>query len=266
MEPDAPGADEVVVSLYHTIDAGKLSLHREEVKALFARNASLRSRAARYIASAGSLLLDSRRAEACCANFEKVRRYAKRLCTRMLPRLPDTARPSEELRLLSAITPKGLVFYHGTLQALADRSIVFRDDYGAISRLLLELIRAEALARGYQIITCPCAMHPDDKIDHILIPELKLAFLTDNRWHPVQLPGVQAVRCSRFLDRENLAGYRARLRFNERAAAELLEQASALMAQAKSCHDELETYYRAAVDFDKVDAAAKECIRMFELD
>ena len=30
--------------------------------------------------------------------------------------------------------------------------------------------------------------------------------------------------------------------------------------------DELETYYRAAVDFGKVDAAAKECIRMFELD
>ena len=86
MEPDAPGADEVVVSLYHTIDAAKLSLHREEVKALFARNASLRSRAARYIASAGSLLLDSRRAEACSANFEKVRRYVKRLCTRLLPR------------------------------------------------------------------------------------------------------------------------------------------------------------------------------------
>ena len=62
-------------------------------------------------------------------------------------------------------------------------------------------------------------MHPEDKIDHILIPELKLAFLTDNRWHPVHLPSVQAVRCTRFLDRENLAAYRARLRFNERAAA-----------------------------------------------
>ncbi len=83
---------------------------------------------------------------------------------------------------------------------------MFRDDYGAVSRLLLELIRAEALARGYHIITCPCAMHPEDKIDHILIPELKLAFLTDNRWHPVHLPSVQAVRCTRFLDRENLAG------------------------------------------------------------
>ena len=234
IEPDAPGADEVVLSLYHTIQADALRPHAEEVKALFARNAALRARAARYVASAGSLLLDSRRAEACSANFEKVRRYVKRLCTRLLPRTENTAR--EELRLLSAVTPKGEVF------------------------------RAEALARGYHIITCPCAMHPEDKIDHILIPELRLAFLTDNRWHPVQLPGMQAVRCTRFLDRENLAGYRARLRFNERAAAELLEQATALMAQAKSCHDELETYYRTTVDFAQVDEAAARCAELFGLE
>ena len=236
VEPDAPGADELVVSLYHTIDAGKLASHRDEVKALFARNAALRGRAARYIASAGSLMLDSRRAEACSANFEKVRRYVKRLCTRLLPRTEGTA--SEELRLLSAITPKGMVFYRGTV---------------------------EALARGYHIITCPCAMHPEDQIDHIFIPALRLAFLTDNLWHPIQLPGVQAVRCTRFVDRENLSGFRARLRFNDRAASELIDQAVALMAQAKNCHDELETYYRAAVDFDQVNAVAANCQKILGL-
>ena len=109
VEPDAPGADEVVVSLYHTIDAEKLHQCTDEVKALFARNALLRSRAARYIASAGSLLLDSRRAEACSANFDKVRRYVKRLCTRVMPRTEGIG--SEELRLLSAVTPKGEMFY-----------------------------------------------------------------------------------------------------------------------------------------------------------
>ena len=247
--------------MYHTIDADALHSHKDEVTALFARNQLLRSRAARYVASAGSLLLDSRRAEACSANFEKVRRYVKRLCTRLLPRTEEMG--SEELRLLSAITPKGEVFYQGTVQALADRCILFRDDYGAVSRLLLELIRAEALARGYHIITCPCAMHPEDKIDHIIIPSLRLAFLTDNRWHPVRLSAAQTVRCSRFVDRENLSACRARLRFNERAAAELLEQACALMAQAKSCHDELETYYRTAVDFAQVDAAAAQCMELF---
>ena len=49
-----------------------------------------------------------------------------------------------------------------------------------------------------------------------------------------------------------------RLRFNERAAAELLDQAVALMAQAKSCHDELETYYRTSVDFEEVERLTKE--------
>ena len=263
VEPDAPGADEVVVSLYHTIKADQLHPHCEEVRELFRKNAVLRSRASRYVASAGSLLLDSRRAEACSTNFEKVRRYVKRLCTRMLPRTEGPAR--EELRLLSAITPKGFVFYKNTVEALADRMVVFHDDYGAVSRLLLELIRAEALARGYHVITCPCALHPEDKIDHLIIPSLRLAFLTDNRWHPVRIPGVQAVRCTRFVDRENLSGYRARLRFNERAAAELLEQAVALMAQAKSCHDELETYYRAAVDFTQVEEITQECGKMLNL-
>ena len=257
LEPDAPGADEVVVSLYHTIDAQALHAHRDEVKALFARNAALRGRAARYIASAGSLLLDSRRAEACSTNFEKVRRYVKRLCARLLPRTEGPAR--EELRFLTALTPKGPVFYRATVQALAGRCIVFRDEYGAVSRLLLELLRAEALARGYQIITCPCAMYPDDKIDHLLIPALGLAFLTENSRHPVELPSAQVVRCTRFLDQENLTHFRARLRFNDKAAGELIEQATALMAQAKSCHDELETYYRAAVDFDAVEAATRAC-------
>lgn len=264
LEPRAPGADEIVISLYHTIRAEALRPYAQQIKALFARNATLRARASRYIASAGSLLLDSRRAEACSADFDKVRRYVKRLCTRLLPRTEATG--GESLRLLSAITPKGSVFYQDSVPALADKIIVFRDEYGAISRLILELLHAEALARGYQVITCPCAMHPEDKIDHLIIPDLRLAFLTDNSWHPVHLPGVQSVRCSRFLDREHLAGYRARLRFNQRAAAELLEQSAALMAQAKSCHDELETYYRAAVDFAAVDAVAKDCTRLFGLD
>ena len=158
-----------------------------------------------------------------------------------------------------------MVFLRGTVGARADRYVVFRDDYGAVSRLLLELIRAEALARGYHIITCPCAMHPEDQIDHIFIPALRLAFLTDNLWHPIQLPGVQAVRCTRFVDRENLSGFRARLRFNDRAASELIDQAVALMAQAKNCHDELETYYRAAVDFDQVNAVAANCQKILGL-
>ena len=44
LEPDAPGAEEQVVSLYHTLDADALRAHTDEVKHLFAQNAALRSR------------------------------------------------------------------------------------------------------------------------------------------------------------------------------------------------------------------------------
>ena len=208
--------------------------------------------------------MDSRRAEACSTDFEKARRYIKRLCARLLPRRGGVG--SEQLRLLSAITPQGPFFYADTIRALADRTVVFRDEYGAASRFLMEQVRAEALARGYDIITCPCALHPEDKIDHVLIPSLRLAFVTDNSWHTASLPGQQAVRCTRFLDKSNLSGFRARLRFNSRAAQELIQQASALMASAKSCHDELESYYRAAVDFGVVEQITRDCARTLGLE
>ena len=51
----------------------------------------------------------------------------------------------------------------------------------------------------------------------------------------------------------------------DRAASELIDQAVALMAQAKNCHDELETYYRAAVDFDQVNAVAANCQKILGL-
>ena len=46
LEPLAPGADEVVVSLYHTISPEALRPHRDQIRDLFAQNAALRSRAA----------------------------------------------------------------------------------------------------------------------------------------------------------------------------------------------------------------------------
>ncbi len=257
LEPAAPGASELVVSLYHTLDAEKLRAHRAEIEALFCKNSCLRGRAARYIASAGGLLLDSRRAAACSTDFEKIRGYAKRLAARMLPQ--TDRRGEEQLRFLTGITPQGPVFFADTVRTLAPKKIVvFHDEYGAAARLLLETLRAEALARGYRVIVCPCAMHPEDKIDHLLIPSMGLAFVTSNTWHPMDFAGQKNVRCTRFTDTAHLANFRSRLRFNRKAATELLEQAVSLMAQAKACHDELESYYRPAVNFAAVGEAEKQ--------
>lgn len=253
LEPAQPGARERVVSLYHTFDNRQLAAHAAEIDALFSRCGCLQARAARYIASASALLLDSRRTAACCLDAEKAGRYAAGLAGRCLPKTGKEG--SEQVRLLSAVTPKGILVFRDTVPVLADRILVLEDEYGAASRLILEHMRAEALRRGHQVITCRCAMAQEDKIDHLLLPGLRLAILTSNSWHPMKFEGQQNVHCTRFADLDALRARRRRLQFNRKAAAELLAQASAMQREAKRSHDALEEYYKSAVDFAGVNAA-----------
>ena len=263
LEPACPVAVEQVVSLYHTLDRAKLQASAEEVKALFGRCACLQGRAARYLAAAGGLLLENRRLAAGVLDEEKVRRYARHLADRRLPRRAGPGR--ERVRLLSAVTPRGVLAYRETGTALAPRILVLEDEYGAASRVLLETLRREALARGQEFITCRCALAPEDKIDHLLFPELGLAVLTSNSWHPMTFEGQQRVRCARFADRAGLRARRQRLRFNQKAAAQLLEQTSALQREAKAAHDRLEEYYKGAADFARVEAIGAETARAMGL-
>lgn len=264
LEPRAPGITEQVISLYHTLDRERLQNDRAAMEQLLADYACLRSRTARYLASAGGLLLDSRRAAACSTDFEKVRSYAKRLAARLFPQTDTTG--CQKLRFLSGITPQGLLCYTGTVQTLAaQKIIVFHDEYGAASRLLMELLRDEAIRRGHSVIVCPCAMHPEDKIDHLLIPGLGLALLTSNSWHPMRFAAQKNVHCRRFTDTVHLANFRSRLRFNHKAAAELLEQTVSLMAQAKQVHNQMEDIYRPAVDFAAVNRECERLLRELQL-
>lgn len=70
--------------------------------------------------------------------------------------------------------------------------------------------------------------------------------------------GQKNIHCRRFEDKSKLHCRKKRLRFNRRAAAELLGQASAMQREAKLSHDAMEQLYGAAIDFAAVDRAAEE--------
>lgn len=250
-----PGARERVVSLYHTFDNDRLTANAAPIAALFEQCGSLQARAARYIAAASALLQDGRRTAARCLDEEKLARAAAHFASRYLPRTGAGAKGREQVRLLSAVTPKGILVFRDTIPTLADTIIALQDESGAASRRILARLREEALARGHKVITCRCGMAQQDKIDHLIFPELRLAFVTSNRWHPMEFAGQKNIHCSRFAQPGTLKQHRRRLQFDRKAAAELLAQASAAQRQAKQHHDELEEYYKVAVDFAAVDTA-----------
>jgi hypothetical protein len=122
--------------------------------------------------------------------------------------------------------------------------------------LLLNRIRSVALASGHSLICCYCPLSPFEKLEHIFIHKLKLGFMTSNRFHDFSesMEAYRYVNSQRFSDQQKMKAGKHRITFNRKAAAQMLEQAAELLAEAKALHDELETYYIAATDFKKTDA------------
>lgn len=258
VEPKWPGAYEEVVSLYDFSDRKKLAAHRDRICELFDACAQLHERAGRYITAAGSLNYDTFRLAAFHTDFEKARAYGRHLAAKHLP--PKEGKGREAVRMLTAMTLDGPLAYRETVSAAAEQIVILEDEYGPAAKEVLKTLREEALSRGYSVITCYCAMYPHDKIDHLIIPEASFAAVTSNHYHPFVYEGVRRVHCDRFCDKKALALRRKRMRFNLRAATELIDQASVMQQEAKKHHDELEHYYKNALDLQKLDQVAEEII------
>lgn len=179
------------MSLYRAVDRHKLQAHRSEIINLFRQNKALVERATRYITAAGSLLQDSMRVALSCTDTAKARAFAGTLSRRYISFAGEA--PHEEIRLLSALTLQGIIFYSDTIAKLADTVVVLDDEYGAASRTLLYALREEALQKGHSIVTCYCSMSSYEKIEHLFIPALRLCFVTSNSYHPVQFPGQRTI-------------------------------------------------------------------------
>lgn len=251
LEPRHPGAVEQTLSLCDCWDESLLRAHRKEIVAVTAQISACHRQAVRYLAGAEALLREVRQLAEPHLDREKLARYARRFAERELPRRDGTGQQQE--CLLSAVTNRGRVLYDTTAEAHCPRLILLEDAAGAAAPLLLELLRREALQRGYSVIRCGCPLAPAEKTDHLLLPEAGLGLLTSDRWHTPAVAG-RAVHLQRFYDNEGLKGCRVRTRFLQKTAALLLRQAELAIAEAKSRHDALERYYIAAMDFDAVSA------------
>ena len=97
----------------------------------------------------------------------------------------------------------------------------------------------------------------------MLIPGLSLGFCTENRCLKLDRDD-RRIHARRFTDLPALRRRKQRLTFNRRAAKELLQGASELLAEAKAVHDEMEKYYVEAMDFAKVNEMTARVLGQLE--
>ena len=255
LEPRYPGAVESIIDVASCWNEDALFACRHDIKTLSKSCSSCHEQSCRFLSAASSLLGDTYRLSLGAVNTAKLSAYAERLCGREFKN-KGTGTGDEKTRFFSAVTNKGVTMFTETAKLLCDRIYLINDDYGAVSRILLTSARAAAIEAGYDVISCYCPLSPYEKLEHLFIPKLSLGFMTSNRFHDYNndIDAYRIVNCLRFSDISKLKECRKRVNFNRKAAMQMTDKASGLLKEAKKLHDELESYYTAATNFDKLDA------------
>jgi len=251
VEPQYPGAFETVVNLCDCWDEDILRKNRVDIIKISEKTSSYHKQCVSLLKAACSLLDDNKFICSKHIRNDKIKKVAKSITDRELKHRKGNT-PSEKKRFLSAVTPKGFMIFTDTVKKLCNRIYILKDPYTAVSEVFISEIRKTFLEKGFEIYTCisPLTLMPE----HILIPELGLGFMTSTTLLPVEntVDPYRIIHHTRFCDTENLKKKKQRMRFNLKVASELINEAVYSVKNAKETHDILESFYKKAIDYEKV--------------
>jgi len=154
-------------------------------------------------------------------------------------------------RFLSAFTDGGVRCEFGTVDALCQKVYVLEDEYG-LSQYVLNPILKQALKQEFEVIACYCPLS-GERLEHLLIPELSLAFVTSNGRHAYMKKPFRRKRIDKMVSEEHVRRNRVRLRFLNRTMSIILDECEKTLADEKALHDELESHYIPNMDFEALD-------------
>ena len=153
-------------------------------------------------------------------------------------------------RFLGGVTWKGVLCQFETVDALCKRVYELADTYGLAHSMLTHLA-AGALASGHDVIVCPSPLFPD-RMEHLLIPSLSLAFVSASPPSPIPNAPTAASGWTPWRTRSCCAATRPGSSSPARSPPPWWRRPWTPLAQAKAMHDELEGLYNPHVDFDRV--------------
>ena len=252
-EPRVPAVNELYIDLGAYYDSAALREKGEEIKNLVLRYKERYICAYRLLAAAGSIYDQLLETVETPEFLTKAERRSRGIIHRELPK--QNGRQGHVFRrFLSAICCQGEVTFYQTINSLATRVFELSDSLG-ISHSLIKPIGEAAVARGLDIVECLDPMRPD-RLKHLIIPELSLAFVTLPPRNSGQINSVRRLRVENMSPSCRLPETKMLVKRLELLKGDSINA----LAQAKVLHDELEEAYNPHVDFESVYLRARRLI------
>lgn len=259
-DPRWPGAVDRIVNLGDHWDASMLKKSKIKIAELTKRKKKLYEDVYRYIDAATDACREMKIISEQFIKYDKMNSMIDKIAEDQFP--PTGRKGSEIRRVLYSVTPKGYVGFDSTLTAYGNKVTVIMDDY-CIGDVFMSKLRAALLSNGYTIYTCKNTLSIDNGVDAIIVRETGRAYVTSTFLREYSGEVADKINLIQYLPTAEIKGFKARLSFNRKLAAEMIDQAVSKLTEIRELHGMLEQIYIAAMDFDAVNKLSSEVISSF---
>lgn len=260
-DPVFPGVKQKLINLGDFWDEKKLLENACEIMEITSEHKKCMERTQRYVRALSAVFCDTYSIAEEAVLSQKLGGFIDRFTKKLSIKKSSPVKKITSMQL-SALTPEG---YKTMLSTIKDYEVyLLRDNYFAGSDIILKELAEIFSARGKEVFASECRIFENSVYEHIIVPEMKLAFVTANPLTALKLENVKPINVGRFYDKKILSQRMSWLRLNKKACSDLTGEACKTMKNALKIHDRLEKYYIDAMDFGRVNKKCREIISDFE--
>ncbi len=259
LEPKYPGVCEKFVDLGLFRDDSRLNEHRNEIIETAKENSFYHKKCADFLLAALSCRNDTASVVIPSMKIAALHKFSEKLSEKLLLSVSDTPVKMKK-RIISAVTPSGIMDFSDTLGALSEKRVVLYDNFGCAAAVILKFLSLRAAERGIEGYCCYDFMNPSSSPEALILPSLNLSLQRVKGKPSDTENGSLTVNCMRFYDSAVLSRHKNRLAFNNRSENEMVSGAVGCLIKAKATHDRLEKYYISAMDFERMNKYTEKLV------
>ncbi|MBR5479706.1 MAG: hypothetical protein IKU84_05970 [Clostridia bacterium] len=252
VEPKFPMAVERYVNLGDFADADALSDKKSEIIDITAKYKSGFERIYNFLSVAGAIESEIFDIALGGVDINRIKKKAVGIISREITKHGSGGNVKK--RFLSSISADGYATNFATISDMADNVYVLEDNFG-LGAFLLAPIADAARDAGFDTILCYSPLTPS-RLEHLIIPELKLAFVTSKKSDGYTGVYKRKVRLDALINQDILRDKKKKISFSRKLLHATINEACTALKDSKLIHDEIEALYNPHIDFDGVYALA----------